>query len=146
MGVSSTKLITLLASSKRKGMSHTWRDFYHILCPPYFGDGGHWGQASPALCLSFPDLCSPLTWVLISLLWRKSCWLFSCQLCSLYQHQCPLSYNLKNSIFIPFTQTIHTIARDSQFYTLVKQLAVIVSTYWISLLCMELQEALSHQQ
>ena len=58
----------------------------------------------------------------------------------------PAPVVFKNSIFIPFTQTIHTIARDSQFNTLVKQLVVIVSTYWIALLCMELQEALSHQQ
>ena len=42
--------------------------------------------------------------------WSLSCggnlgWLFSCQLCSLYQHQYPINYNLKNSIFVPFTQT-----------------------------------------
>ena len=86
--------------------------FYHIPYPPYFvlawdvEDGDYWGQGSPNLCLLSPDLFSPLTWVSLSLLWRKI-WLvkFSCKLCSLCQHQWPLSYNLKNSIFILLAQT-----------------------------------------
>ena len=86
--------------------------FCHILYPSYFvlawkvEDGDHGGHGSPAVCLLFPDLCSPVTWVLISLRWRKT-WLakFSCKLCSLCQHQWPLSYNLKNSVFILLSWT-----------------------------------------
>ena len=81
--------------------------FYHILYPPDFvlawdvEDGDHWGQGSLTLCLWSSGLCSPMTWVSISLLWRKIHLVkFSCKLCFSCQHQWSLSYNLKEFSFL----------------------------------------------
>ena len=81
--------------------------FYDILYPLYFvlawevEDDDHWGQGSPTLCLLSPDLCSPLAWISISLLWRKIHLVkFSCKLCFSCQHQWSLSYNLKEFSFL----------------------------------------------